>query len=456
MTQHLSVSAPVSFASGVGGLHPAQPVQAYRSDREPGHKGSHPQRRLLSKKSPARPSDRWQRRRDHPETPPVPDSTRGVVSHAPQPAPGIWFAQSRLARAEGEGDRRIAIRPLDGLIRMPLLGKASTRGHAMAIVGYVDAKDPATERYGMNERMLNSREKRAQLWFGELLKEPGMMEALKRYVFRKHPSASVGDKFNDIRQMALLDAWRRIARAIAQGGKVQPGNEQDLDDLDAEGPRDVDLVICRAISKNDKAAFQSMAKTLIFNQIVYKGADLTRKERESVPTVPLVYEEVGVATPRRNETLGPIHYSEPDKRLGGKVDPQIDPDLSHPDTREDVEERENNQIKGQQLKESWLNWLKAIHDKAPNERHKRRLQACIELERLAFIDDGEVRINLRLQAPEDDDPYLYHAFLGRTHGARQELAKKNGVSLGYFEQELHRMRNEYWPAWVASVIEEMK
>lgn len=306
----------------------------------------------------------------------------------------------------------------------------------------------------MNERIPNFRERRAQLWLGDLLNEPGMMQALKRYVLRKRPSASVGNKFEDIRQMALLGTWRLIARAIAQGGEVQPGNEQDLDDLDAEAPRNVDLVLCSAISNNNKAAFQRMAKTLIFNQIVYRGADLTRQD--TIQTVPLDPATVGITPPRRNENPAPNVFSELDKRSGGKVDARIDPTLSNPETLEEVAERENNQIEGQRLKESWLNWLQAIHDRTPDPKHKCRLEACIEFERLAFIDDGEVSINKKIRKPEDDDPFLYHAILGRTHGVRSQLAKLHNISLRYFEIELQLMRNKYWPAWVATVIEEKK
>lgn len=257
--------------------------------------------------------------------------------------------------------------------------------------------------------------------------------------------------------MALLDAWRRIDRAIARGGEVQFGNEEGLDDLDLQGPRDVDRVFGKAMRENDKDAFKRMAKTLIFNQIGYKGADLTRKEtQETIQTVPLDPATVGNTSPRRNENLAPNDYSEPDKLSGRKVDPKIDPDLSNPDTAEDVTERENNQIEGERLKQSWLNWLQNIHDRTTDANHKRRLKACIEFEKLAFVDDGEVRINNGIRGPEDDDPYLYHAILGRTHGARQELAEKHGISISYFEKELRLMRKKYWPAWVASVREEMQ
>lgn len=453
MSQNLSVYAPVSFASGVGGLRPVEPAQEHRPDREYVQKSQHLALPPWLKKSPARPGERWQLRRDSPAVQPAWDSRRCAVSHAPRPVPVFLFVKPRLARTAGEGDRRIAdpiadIRSLAGLIPVPLLGKASVVDHAMARVGHYDAQDRAAKRYERNERMPNPEERRAQLWLGELLNEPGMMEALKRYVLRKYPRSSVGEKFKDIRQMALLDAWRRIARAIEHGSEGPSGNEEDLN---------VDRVLGRAMHENDKDAFKRMAKTLIFNQIGYKGADLTRKEtQESIQTVPLDPATVGTASPRRNENLAPYDYAEPDKRSGGQVDPKIDPDLSNPDTAEDVAERENNQIEGERLKQSWLNWLQNIHDCTTDANHKRRLKACIEFENLALVDDGEVCINNRMRGPEDDDPYLYHAILGRTHGARQELAEKHGISISYFEKELRLMRKKYWPAWVASVREEMK
>lgn len=347
---------------------------------------------------------------------------------------------------------------------MPLLGKASRVGPAMVIVGCCDAKDPDAERYERNERMPNPEERIAQLWLGQLLKEPGMMEAFKWYVFRKRPGASVGDKFEDIRQMALLGTWQRIARAIAQGGEVQLGNtteksaaadEQDVDDQDTELPLDVDRVLWRAITGNDKAAFQRMAKTLIFNQIVYRGGDLTRKEtQETIQTVHLAPETVSDTPPRQNENLAPNDYSEPDSRSARNTDPRIDPDLHHPETREEVEKRENEQSEGQRLKESWLKWLWAVHDRTTDPEHKKRLKACIAFERLAFIDDGKVSINERIRKPEDEDPFLYHGILGRTHGARERLAKQYDISLSYFEKELKLMRSKHWPSWVATVIEE--
>lgn len=462
MPQHLSLSSLASFASAVGSPCHASPLWAHRQDRAHGQKSKHPELPCRWKKSPVRPGDRWQRRHDSPAAQPAWDSRRCAVSHAPRPVPVFLFAKPRPAWATGEGDRRIAaciadIRSLDGLIPVQLLGKASVVDHAMARVGHYDAQDRAAKRYERNERMPNPEERRAQLWLGELLNEPGMMEALKRYVLRKYPRSSVGEKFKDIRQMALLDAWRRIDRAIARGGEVQFGNEEGLDDLDLQGPRDVDRVFGKAMRENDKDAFKRMAKTLIFNQIGYKGADLTRKEtQETIQTVPLDPATVGNTSPRRNENLAPNDYSEPDKLSGRKVDPKIDPDLSNPDTAEDVTERENNQIEGERLKQSWLNWLQNIHDRTTDANHKRRLKACIEFEKLAFVDDGEVRINNGIRGPEDDDPYLYHAILGRTHGARQELAEKHGISISYFEKELRLMRKKYWPAWVASVREEMQ
>jgi hypothetical protein len=342
---------------------------------------------------------------------------------------------------------------MDGLIFMSLLGKTAATGHSLASAGYGDAQGLAEERYRMSEWM----ERRAQLWLGELLKEPRMMEALKGYVFKKRPGASVGEKFEDIRQEALLGTWKRISRAIVQGGESQPGSEQDSNYLNVENSPDVDRVLLDALSANDKGKFQRMAKTLIYNQIGYRGADLTRIEtQKTVPTVALAPEMVGASTSRRNETSAPIDYSEPDNRSAHKVEPQICPDLSYPDTREDVEERENVQSAGQQLKESWLNWLRGIHESKIKASHKHRLEACIEFEHLAFIDDGKVEINLRIGRPGNDDPYLYHAILGRTHGVRRELAEKYNISLRSFESELQKMREEYWPAWVASIIGEKK
>jgi hypothetical protein len=303
-------------------------------------------------------------------------------------------------------------------------------------------------------------ERRAQLWLGELLKEPGMMHRLKGHVLKKRPGASVEEKFDDIRQMALLGAWQRIVRAISLGqeGKIQCSNvpEQSaacdarkLDDQDTERSPDVDFVLWTAINENDKAAFQRMAKTLIYNQIGYKGADLTRKEtQETIQTGPLDPETVGVTPPRRNENLIPNDYSEWN---GASL---IDPDLHYPNTLEEVEEREKKQSEGERLKESWLNWLRGIRERSTDAKHKRRLDACIEFERLAFIDDGIVKINQRIRNPVDDDPFLYHSILGRTHGARPKLAKQHEISLRYFEIELRLMRDKYWPAWVATVIEE--
>lgn len=316
----------------------------------------------------------------------------------------------------------------------------------------------------MNEAIPNIWERRAQLWLGRLLQEDGMIHALNGYIYRKRPGSSVGDKYEDIRQTALLGAWNRIALAIAERGEVQTGDtteksavsdEQELVDPDAELAPDFGLKLWTSINEHDEAAFRSVAKTLIFNQIGYKGADLTRKEtQQSVQTVPLDPETVGVAPLRRNEKSAPIDYSEPRKRPARGADPQIDPDLSFPETREEVEEREEDQSEGQRLKESWLNWLWAIHDRTTDPLHKRRVKACIEFERLAFIDVGEVTINLKIRKPEDNDPYLYHGILGRTHGARPKLAKQHGISLRYFEIELRLMREQYWPAWVATVIEE--
>jgi len=454
MTQQISASVPTRFASGEGGLRLAQPTQAHRRNSSSVQKNHHYQLRAQSKTSTGRPNDAWQRRYPLPSS--VPGSTRNFVPHVPQAALDIWVAPSRLSRADSDCDRRVVIRPLNGLIPMPLFGKASTTGHPMVIVVYDNAKDLATERFEMNE------ERRAQLWLGELLKEPGMMHRLKWHVLKKRPGASVEEKFDDIRQMALLGAWQRIVRAISLGqeGKIQCSNvpEQSaacdarkLDDQDTERSPDVDFVLWTAINENDKAAFQRMAKTLIYNQIGYKGADLTRKEtQETIQTGPLDPETVGVTPPRRNENLIPNDYSEWN---GASL---IDPDLHYPNTLEEVEEREKKQSEGERLKESWLNWLQDIHDRTQDANHKRRLKACIEFENLAFVDDGEVRINNGMRAPEDDDPYLYHAILGRTHGAQQELANKHGISKSYFEKELRLMRRKYWPAWVASVIVEMK
>lgn len=450
MRQQLSVFTLASFASEAGSLCHAPAVRVHRQDRAHDQKSQHPELRRWSNKSPARSGDRWQRRYDPPAAQPACDSRRCVASHAPRPVRVILFARLRLARAAGEGDSRIAdpianIRSMDGLIPVPILGKASVVDHAMARVGHYDVQDRAPKRSERSERMPSCEEKRAQQWLGELLKEDGMMEALKRYVLRRHPRASVGEKFQDILQMALLDAWRRIARAFVPG-------EEGSDELAAEGAVDVDRVLVGAMRENNKDAFKEMAKTLIFNQINYKAAELTRKEtQETIQTVELDPDTVGTAPPRRNENLPPNDYSKPDKRSGEKVDSKIDPDLSNPDTAEDFAERENNQIKGARLKQSWLNWLQNIHDRTTDANHKQRLKACIEFEKLAFVDDGEVRINNRIRAPEDDDPYLYHAFLGRTHGARQELAMKHDISIRYFELELQRMRNEYWRAWVISV-----
>jgi hypothetical protein len=39
---------------------------------------------------------------------------------------------------------------------------------------------------------------------------------------------------------------------------------------------------------------------------------------------------------------------------------------------------------------------------------------------------------------------------------RRELAEKYNISLRSFESELQKMREEYWPAWVASIIGEKK
>lgn len=84
MTQHVSVSAPVSFAPGVGDprpVQPARPVQPSRPDRGHGQTGFNRQSRPWSKKTATQPGDRWQRRDDPPETQPVAAILRQVPPH---------------------------------------------------------------------------------------------------------------------------------------------------------------------------------------------------------------------------------------------------------------------------------------------------------------------------------------------------------------------------------------